>query len=256
MSNHVTRRGVNTGIGAALISPALTAVPAFAQGGEPIKIGFGMALTGPLAPRPTGAAWRPNLGRRDQCQGRPAWPARSSSSITTTSPIRRPFPASTRNCSMSTKSTSSSAPMRTNMVAPAIPVVMQKGKVFIGLFALDANGEFQYPKYFSMTDGRSEPEADVHRGLLPGGGRAKSEAADRRDRGEDAEFSRNAHGRCAGQREESRLQDRLRPDLPAEHDRLLAGHPCDSGDKPGSCGGRLVSARRRSAWCSPPTNSA
>src|SRR5262249_59920370 len=45
----VTRRGVNTGIGAALLSPALAAAPAFAQGGEPIKIGFSMAQTGSLA---------------------------------------------------------------------------------------------------------------------------------------------------------------------------------------------------------------
>ena len=49
MSKNISRRGINAGIGAALISPALTGVRAFAQGGEPIKVGFGMALTGPLA---------------------------------------------------------------------------------------------------------------------------------------------------------------------------------------------------------------
>ncbi len=38
----------------------------------------------------------------------------------------------------------------TNMVAPAMPVVMQKNKVFPSLFALDANHEFKYPKYFSV----------------------------------------------------------------------------------------------------------
>ena len=50
MSHRITRRGINAGIGAALISPALGRSPAFAQGGNPIKIGFSMALTGPLAP--------------------------------------------------------------------------------------------------------------------------------------------------------------------------------------------------------------
>src|SRR5262249_56871711 len=49
MSNQVPRRGVNTAIGAALLSPALAAAPAFAQGGEPIKIGLSMAQTGSLA---------------------------------------------------------------------------------------------------------------------------------------------------------------------------------------------------------------
>src|SRR6516165_10363813 len=48
MTHHVTRRRVNTGIGSALILSALARTPAYAQG-EPIKIGFSMALTGPLA---------------------------------------------------------------------------------------------------------------------------------------------------------------------------------------------------------------
>ena len=33
-------------------------------------------------------------------------------------------------------------PYATNMMAPAMPVVMQKGKVFIILFGLDVNHEF------------------------------------------------------------------------------------------------------------------
>jgi branched-chain amino acid transport system substrate-binding protein len=38
----------------------------------------------------------------------------------------------------------------TNQVVPALPVMIQHNKLFFGLFALDANGEFHYPKYFSM----------------------------------------------------------------------------------------------------------
>ena len=37
----------------------------------------------------------------------------------------------------------------TNMVAPLIPVAMQKNKTLLSLFALDANAEFKYSKYFS-----------------------------------------------------------------------------------------------------------
>src|SRR5438105_5065334 len=36
------------------------------------------------------------------------------------------------------------------MIAPAMPVIMQKGKVFIGLFGLAVNSEFNYPKFFAM----------------------------------------------------------------------------------------------------------
>ena len=69
-------------------------------------------------------------------------------------------------------------PYGTNMVAPAIPVVMPKGKVIIGLFALDANREFNYPRYFSMIPYGPDPKVSNTEGLLPGRGGAESEAGD------------------------------------------------------------------------------
>ena len=59
-------------------------------------------------------------------------------------------------------------PYATNMIAPAMPIVIQKGKVFISLFGLAVNSEFNYPKYFSMLPTGPEDQAVVHRGLLPG----------------------------------------------------------------------------------------
>src|SRR5581483_5783067 len=49
MTTRVSRRNVNAGLAAALVAPAFGVSRAFAQGAAPIKIGFGMALTGPLA---------------------------------------------------------------------------------------------------------------------------------------------------------------------------------------------------------------
>jgi branched-chain amino acid transport system substrate-binding protein len=46
MSDHITRRGINSGLGAALVSPALGALPALAQGSAPVKIGLLMTYTG------------------------------------------------------------------------------------------------------------------------------------------------------------------------------------------------------------------
>jgi branched-chain amino acid transport system substrate-binding protein len=43
------------------------------------------------------------------------------------------------------------------MIAPAMPVVIQRGKMFIGLFGLAVNSEFHYPKYFAMIP--SGPDA-------------------------------------------------------------------------------------------------
>src|ERR1041384_5316745 len=49
MTNHVTRRGVNAGIGAALISPALAPVTTLAQGNTPVKVGLILTYSGQFA---------------------------------------------------------------------------------------------------------------------------------------------------------------------------------------------------------------
>ena len=49
MNNHVTRRGVNAGIGAALLSPALATFPARAQGVAPVKVGLILEYSGQFA---------------------------------------------------------------------------------------------------------------------------------------------------------------------------------------------------------------
>ena len=56
----------------------------------------------------------------------------------------------------------------TNEVAPAMPVVIRKGKTFISLFALDVNDKFKYPKYFSVLPTGQNTKTLVHRGLLRG----------------------------------------------------------------------------------------
>src|SRR5258706_16382312 len=80
----------------------------------------------------------------------------------------------------------------TNQVAPAIPVVMQKNKLFLGLFALAANSEFHYENYFSMLPTGADPKIafskgfiDIAMGLNP---KPKSLAII----GADAEFPKNA----------------------------------------------------------------
>src|SRR5262245_55237615 len=38
----------------------------------------------------------------------------------------------------------------TNMIAPAMPVVMQHDRTFFALFGLAVNSEFNYPRYFAI----------------------------------------------------------------------------------------------------------
>ena len=176
MTNRITRRGVNAGIGAALISPALAHAPAFAAGGEPIKIGFSMALTGPLAGNGKQALlgtkiWEEDVNAKGGLLGRPVKLVHyDDQSNPSTMPGIYTKLMDVDKCDLVV------GPYGTNMVAPAIPIVMQKGKVFIGLFALDANGQFHYPKIFFDAAVRPDAEAVLHRGLFPGRDGAKSEA--------------------------------------------------------------------------------
>ena len=80
----------------------------------------------------------------------------------------------------------------TNMVAPAIPVVMQRGKVFIGLFALDANGEFHYPKYFSMLPSGPTPKESFTEGFFQVAAAQNPKPQTIAIAAEDADFSHNA----------------------------------------------------------------
>ncbi|HEV8029391.1 MAG TPA: amino acid ABC transporter substrate-binding protein [Stellaceae bacterium] len=52
----------------------------------------------------------------------------------------------------------------TNLVAPAMPIVMQKNRLFFGLFALGINVEFHYPKYFSMLVFGPDPKPEFSKG--------------------------------------------------------------------------------------------
>jgi branched-chain amino acid transport system substrate-binding protein len=85
----------------------------------------------------------------------------------------------------------------TNMVAPAMPVVMQKNKTFIGLFALDANGEFNYPKYFSVLPTGPDTKESFTEGFFQVAAAQNPKPTTIALAAEDAEFSRNA---CEGAR--------------------------------------------------------
>jgi branched-chain amino acid transport system substrate-binding protein len=193
MGNRITRRGVNTGIGAALISPALAAAPAFAQSSEPIKIGFGMALTGPLSPNGQQALlgatiWSEEINAKGGLLGRQVQLIHyddQSSPATIPGIYTKLLDVDKVDLVVSGYAT--------NMVAPAIPVVMQKGKTFVSLFALDANAEFQYPKYFSfIPTAGPNPKATLTEGFFQIAAAQNPKPETVAIAGDDAEFSHNA----------------------------------------------------------------
>ena len=54
----------------------------------------------------------------------------------------------------------------TNMLAPAMPLVMQRKKLFIGLLGLGVNTEFNYPNYFVMIPSGPEPKPSFTKGFF------------------------------------------------------------------------------------------
>jgi branched-chain amino acid transport system substrate-binding protein len=192
MSHRITRRGLNAGIGAALISPALARTPAFAQGGAPIKIGFSMALTGPLAPNGKQALlgaqiWQEEVNAKGGLLGRQVQLVNyddQSNPSTVPGIYTKLLDVDKVDLIVSGYAT--------NMVAPAIPIAMQRGKVFIGLFALDANGEFHYPKYFSMLPSGPTPRESFTEGFFQVAVAQNPKPKTIAIAAEDADFSHNA----------------------------------------------------------------
>jgi branched-chain amino acid transport system substrate-binding protein len=192
MSYRITRRGVNTGIGAALISPALAGTPAFAQGAAHIKIGFSMALTGPLAPNGKQALlgaqiWQEEVNAKGGLLGRQVQLVNYDDQSNPST-----IPGIYTKLLDVDKVDLITGPYATNMVAPAIPIAMQRGKVFIGLFALDANGQFHYPKYFSMLPSGPTPKESFTEGFFQIASAQNPKPQTIAIAAEDADFSHNA----------------------------------------------------------------
>jgi branched-chain amino acid transport system substrate-binding protein len=141
----------------ALTAATLAAAPAAAQSGEPIKIGFSMALTGGLAPNGKSALlaqkiWEEDVNAKGGLLGRPV---KLMYYDDKSSPAE--VPAIYTKLLDVDKVELVIGPYATAQIAPAMPIVMQKKKMFIGLLGLAVNTEFNYPNYFAMIP--SGPDA-------------------------------------------------------------------------------------------------
>jgi branched-chain amino acid transport system substrate-binding protein len=141
----------------ALLAGVLAAVPASAQSREPIKIGYSMALTGGLAPNGKSALlaqkiWEEEINAKGGLLGRPVKLVYYDDK---SSPAEVP-PIYTKLLDVDKVELIIGA-YATAQLAPAMPIVIQKKKTFIGLLGLAVNTEFDYPNYFAMIP--SGPEA-------------------------------------------------------------------------------------------------
>lgn len=196
MLRHIGPKTVALAAGALLALSAPLAGPAQAQ--EPIKIGFSMSLTGPLAANGKQALlgakiWEEETNAKGGLLGRQVklinYDDQSNPST---------VPGIYTKLLDVDKVDLVVSGYATNMVAPAMPVVMQKGKTFISLFALDVNSEFKYDKYFSMLPTGPDTKASFTQGFFEVAAAQNPKPTTVALTSEDAEFARNA---CEGARE-------------------------------------------------------
>jgi branched-chain amino acid transport system substrate-binding protein len=163
-----------------------------AQAADPIRIGFGMALTGPLAANGKSALlamkiWEENINAKGGLLGRPVqlvyYDDQSNPST---------VPGLYTKLIDVDKVDLIVGGYATNMLAPAMPVVMQKKKVFIGILGLAVNSEFNYPNYFAMIPSGPNTKPSFTKGFFEVAMAQNPKPQTVAIVAADAEFSRNA----------------------------------------------------------------
>ncbi|MBI4273902.1 MAG: amino acid ABC transporter substrate-binding protein, partial [Rhizobiales bacterium] len=181
----------------ALVACVVLTVSATAQTKEPIKIGFSMALTGPLSPNGKQALlgmkiWEEEINAKGGLLGRPVKLVYYDDQ---TNPSTAPG-IYTKLLDVD-KVDLVLGPYATNIAAPAMPVVIKKGKVFIVLFCLDVNSEFNYSKFFAMIPTGQNTKPSFTEGFFDIAAAQNPKPQTVALVAADAEFSRNA---CEGAR--------------------------------------------------------
>ena len=150
----------------ALLAGALFAASAAAQTGEPIKIGYSMALTGGLASNGRSALlaqkiWEEDTNAKGGLLGRPVKLIYYDDQ---TNPAT--VPGIYAKLLDVDKVDLIIGPYGTNLQAPAIPIAMQRKKVLIGLLGTAVNSTFNYPSYFSMAPNGPDPKLSYTKGFI------------------------------------------------------------------------------------------
>src|SRR5260221_3244402 len=142
------------------------ATGAAAQSGEPIKIGYSMALTGGLGPNGRSALlaqkiWEEDINAKGGLLGRPVKLIYYDDQ---TNPATVPG-IYTKLLDID-KVDLIIGGYGTNLLAPAMPIAMERKKIFIGLLGNAVNSAFNYVNYFSMIPSGSDAKPSYTKGFL------------------------------------------------------------------------------------------
>jgi len=179
--------------GAVALATNLGAGPTTAQASEPIKIGFGMALTGGLAASGKAALlamqiWEDETNAKGGLLGRPVkliYYDDQSNPATVPGLFTKLIDVDKVDIVV--------GDYGTNLLAPAMPIVIGHKMTFFGLFGLDVNHQFHYSQYFSMVPtGGPDPAASFSKGFFVVAATQNPKPKTLAIVAADAEFSRNA----------------------------------------------------------------
>jgi len=182
---------------AALIMTAVT--PAI--GADPIKIGLGMALTGPLAANGKMSLlamqiWEDDVNAKGGLLGRPVkviyYDDQSNPSQV---PVIYSKLLDVDKVDLIVSGYAST------QIAAAMPIAIQRKKLFVSLFGTGINENFKYPKYFSMIPNGPTPKPAFTRGFFKVAEVQKPKPEKIALAYADAEFGQNA---CEGARENAK----------------------------------------------------
>jgi branched-chain amino acid transport system substrate-binding protein len=142
---------------AGLMAAALLAASGAALAQQPLKIGFGMSLTGPLAGNGKAALismeiWRDDVNARGGILGRKVEFVYYDDQ---TSPATVPG-IYTKLLDVDKVDLIVSG-YGTNVIAPTMPIAMQRKLLLIGLFGLNVNSKFKYDRYFQIMPAGPDP---------------------------------------------------------------------------------------------------
>jgi branched-chain amino acid transport system substrate-binding protein len=168
---------------------------------EPIKIGFGMSLTGPLSANGKSSLlamkiWEEDTNAKGGLLGRQVklvYFDDQSNPSTVPGIYTKLLDVDKVDLIVSGYAS--------GQIAPAIPIAMQKKKVFISLFGTGVNEQFKYDRYFSMIPNGPTPKPAFTRGFFKVAEVQKPKPQTIAIAYADAEFGRNA---CEGAAENSK----------------------------------------------------
>jgi branched-chain amino acid transport system substrate-binding protein len=165
---------------------------AMAQGTKPIRIGMGMALTGGLAANGKAALlamqiWKDDVNKKGGLLGRPVELVYYDDQ---TNPATVPG-IYTKLLDVDKVDLVVSG-YGTNLIAPAMPLVIERKLTFMGLFGLANNDKYKYPGYFQISPNGPNAAAAFSDGFFELASKQKPSPKTVALVGADAEFPHNA----------------------------------------------------------------